>query len=460
MQQDDDRHTPTPRDFNTPTQSELIPIKSSSINLVKSPITYLVGASGLVTIFLFSGLTDFAKSGSVATLMTYGLVTITYLLLAALAAVYLYSRTDKPFLALLGIAAISQFVFLMTPAGAPFFIVFRQVLPGNLAAAKEMGSHFIAMFFAAGLMEELMKSVPGLLGAWLATRGAGMARSLPANLYDWLKVRGPLDGLLMGVFAGAAFIFIETGFQYFPGAFQKQPDAGGALGALMLLLPRVTGGMVGHMCWAGITGYFIGLAVIRPGAWKYALYAWGASSAIHATWNTQSYMLLLGPLSVTVGGVIFVACLLKARQLEAKAGRIRESYGSIVVAPSPAREAPPPTPMHEPPQQVSAPAPAAGTGRTTYALMFGGRVLPVFPGETIEAAAFAPAAVPAGFRAEVTQHPARPEVVGLKNVGGEAWNVTLRDGTTRTLEAERNLRLAAGVKIDLGDQRFIEVVEL
>jgi RsiW-degrading membrane proteinase PrsW (M82 family) len=33
---------------------------------------------------------------------------------------------------------------------------------------------------------------------------------------------------------------------------------------MMLLLPRVFGGLVGHMAYSGLFGYFIGLSVIRP----------------------------------------------------------------------------------------------------------------------------------------------------------------------------------------------------
>lgn len=52
--------------------------------------------------------------------------------------------------------------------------------------------------------------------------------------------------------------------------------------------------------------------------------------------------------------------------------------------------------------------------------------------------------------AEVVQHPANPEVWGLKNLSKAKWVCTLPDGTIRDVEPERSLPLADGVKVSFG----------
>jgi hypothetical protein len=62
------------------------------------------------------------------------------------------------------------------------------------------------------------------------------------------------------------------------------------------------------------------------------------------------------------------------------------------------------------------------------------------------------------LRAEVTAHPTRPDVLGLKNLGAAPWTATLRDGTQQRIVPERNIRLADGVKIDFGGGLIAEVM--
>jgi hypothetical protein len=55
-----------------------------------------------------------------------------------------------------------------------------------------------------------------------------------------------------------------------------------------------------------------------------------------------------------------------------------------------------------------------------------------------------------GLVAEVTRHPTRADVIGLKNTGTRTWTAILRDGTRMEVETGRNIRLAPGVQIDFG----------
>ena len=128
------------------------------------------------------------------------------------------------------------------------------------------------MFFGAGLMEELMKAVPALIGLAIALRVPGNAANPQTSRYlDWLRVSSPLEGLMIGLAAGAGFIFVETLFQYVPNTVNTVTKTSGAgsgfANGFALLLPRVLQGVIGHMAWAGISGYFM-----RPG---------GALSGVH-----------------------------------------------------------------------------------------------------------------------------------------------------------------------------------
>ncbi|MEM1229664.1 MAG: PrsW family glutamic-type intramembrane protease [Pseudomonadota bacterium] len=460
-----------------------MPFKSSSINLLKSPIFYMVMATGLITVVLFGAMGNILQTGSLA---DFGMITaaaVGYLLLIVLITMYLYSRTDKTLLAL---ALHFGFVALIisTPLAKPYFLVFREILPGSTANAlsNDPLTHFVGMFFAAGLCEELMKVTLVLFGAYIAVNAATWRPKLNEKLYDWLCVRGPLDGLMMGLFGGAGFIFVETAFEYVPRQMAQVAQATGSAdaglwSALMLLLPRTIGGMVGHMAWAGITGYFIGLTVIRPvNALKIIGAAWVGTSALHALWNSTGLIPGANWISVTISAVLVVACLLKAKQLEQSMGRSVQTYGSIVVdhsggssaaaaaAPAaPAPSAPAPATSSTQPQASVQQEPSATAENTAPAqnlrLIFDQATIPILLGRALDLSQVsALAGIEDELRAEVTQHPTRADVLGLKNLGKSPWVATLRDGSQQRIVPERNIRLANGVTIDFGAGLVAEVM--
>jgi DNA-binding helix-hairpin-helix protein with protein kinase domain len=51
---------------------------------------------------------------------------------------------------------------------------------------------------------------------------------------------------------------------------------------------------------------------------------------------------------------------------------------------------------------------------------------------------------------EVAQHPQNPAIWGLKNMTSAPWNVTMPDGSSRTVDPGRSVSLAPGVKIHFG----------
>ncbi len=464
-QRPDPMQTPTPRDYNVASVSEIMPFRSSRIKIWKSPLFLLAILAALVTPFLFSLMGGALEGPDVrtrmASMMLIGVVAVFFLLMVIQLLVYLYVKPGRSlWIYMLTFAAVAA--ILGTPLAAPYFIIFREILPGQIDLSQQypFPIKFVKMLFAAGLMEELLKATPILIGAWLtlyAIKSPAIANNLAHKL---LHVRGPVDGVVMGVFAGGGFIFLETAFDYIPRlsneVLQQTNDPGTAISmGMMLLLPRVFGGIVGHMAYSGLFGYFIGLAIIRPQQkWKLLAIGWAASSVIHALWNSVDTISPL--LNYVVAGacaVGVVGAILKARQLESAMGAAAplETSGSIVVdrAAHPAPQAFAPVT----PQAAYTPAPhgaphgaPAPTAVDALALDIDGFIIPLREGGRIDLAAEpALGGRGAGVIGDIVAHPTRPGVLGLRNAGAGAWTARLRDGGVQTIEHNQNIRLAAGV---------------
>jgi len=479
-QRPDPMQTPTPRDYGVASASELMPFRSSRIKIWKSPLFMIAILAALITPLIFGLMGPALEGADVRTRMSamtlIGIVAVFFLLMVIQLTVYLYVKPGRQLWIYL-IPFVVVAVLLATPLSAPFFIIFREILPGQIDPSQPypFPIKFIKMFFAAGLMEELMKATPILIGAWL-TMHAWKSPTLVNNPgYKLLHVRGPVDGALMGVFAGGGFIFLETAFDYIPRlanqVLQQTNDPGSAVAmGMTLLLPRVFGGIVGHMAYSGLFGYFIGLAIIRPvQKWKLLAIGWLASSVIHALWNSvDAISPLLNYVVAGVCAVAVVGAILKARQLEgatAGSGKI-ETSGSIVVdrpATPPQQTYIPPTPQYAPapaPAPAAAPAPVAAAPEA-LALDIDGFVIPLREGARIDLAAEpALAGRGAGIIGDVVGHPTRPGVLGLRNAGAGVWTARLRDGGVQTIEQNQNIRLAVGVVLALGDTIVAHVRKL
>jgi RsiW-degrading membrane proteinase PrsW (M82 family) len=389
---------PIPRDHDEASFSEIVPLRSTKIKLWKSPILVFAVATAIIGVLLFfqfieysqideafrkaraQGDRQLAQQLVMALVETYtGMIRAiaAYLLLAVLVVILIYTRSDRNIL-YYGFPILIVTVIFLTPLQHLYFLVFRLSIPGatepsfieKLTQSDNFFGAFIGMFFAAGMCEEMWKATPALIGAALTLYAAKLRPHLPAKVFDFLRVRGPLDAMLMGVAGGATFIFWETTVQYVMnqvGQAAQRGDLGAAFGTgLMLLMPRVIGGIAGHMGYSAIFGYFIGLAVIRPKhKWKLLLIGYLSASLLHALWNSVAHIWL--PLWYVVAFatvLLLVACLLKARQLEATIfGRGADTHGSIVVgAPGSGYVPPPATPPQygAPSPQYGAPSPQWG----------------------------------------------------------------------------------------------------
>jgi RsiW-degrading membrane proteinase PrsW (M82 family) len=240
----------------------------------------------------------------------------TYIASAAYYFIYRLCGKHKPWWILVSVA-LSTALLLKSPVLDLFIYVFRVILPGNLPRENQpitLTELLVRMFFGAGLMEELLKSLP-VLGA------LAIAKTLPQPWRSRIGVAEPLDGILLGTASAVGFTLLETLGQYVPQisssvALQAGADAGELVG-LQLLIPRILGLVAGHMAYSGYLGYFIGLAVLKPSqGWQILLVGYLTAAGLHALWNATGEINAL--LLVVIGVISYaflMAAILKARAL-------------------------------------------------------------------------------------------------------------------------------------------------
>jgi RsiW-degrading membrane proteinase PrsW (M82 family) len=149
------------------TLTQLFPIASTGKQLTQKAYLY----PGIATVIFVVSM--FVAVGNPA---AFNLLLSAYLAGAAYYFIYQLCGKHKPWWVLLG-SALATVLILISPLLMGFILVFREILPGRLPAEGEAISFFpflTRMFFGAGLMEELLKS----LGSRLYTlRNYGTARS-------------------------------------------------------------------------------------------------------------------------------------------------------------------------------------------------------------------------------------------------------------------------------------------
>jgi RsiW-degrading membrane proteinase PrsW (M82 family) len=459
---------PLPRDHASSLLSEVLPFKSRKIRIWRSKLLAPMIVGVVACLLLFTMNTSTLEGN-----WNYALVVGALILFAVFMLLHAYTRSTRPLLAFSFPALFTVFSIGTLPGAMlvfmPIAFVFRTVLPGGeIPPGSPFIDQFVNMFFAAGLCEEMIKAVPVLLMVGLGLSSLTRQQTPAGQFANAMSVRTPLDGLLAGAASGAGFILAETFGQYYNTAFagaiaSTNDEYAGVMAALQLSIPRSLQGIVGHMAWAGIVGYAIGLGIRRPKlAIPLVLGGWLLSSVLHAFWNS-SYS-LMGDYGLWVAAFltlpIFVAATLKARQLE-PAPAAAQYEGSIVVgsaapgmaplAPRAAAPAKPATPA-APPVEVAAPplvqpVPEARSP-VGLVLVAGGIKVAVVPGDKP-----ALASVPglekqaAGFAAEVTTHPTDASVIGLKNLGTGNWTVFSPTGSSEVVAPQRAARLQPGGRI-------------
>jgi RsiW-degrading membrane proteinase PrsW (M82 family) len=229
---------------------------------------------------------------------------------------------------LLVLAAVALFTFLVanTPVWNLYFGFFYYVIPG-MAAEKSSNAFAAASgyFYGTGLCEEAFKSLPlfilVLVGAVLARLGrhsGSRAGRFWLGLRRRIALCEPLDGIVMGAASGSGFFLNETLGQYVPQFMSNVKYPGSqAYNGLVMLLARGIPDLAEHSAWAGLFGYFIGLAVLRPRMAVVLLpLGWFSAAALHGAWDASSNLnngiivlgiwLALAVLSYSLlGGAIF-----------------------------------------------------------------------------------------------------------------------------------------------------------
>jgi RsiW-degrading membrane proteinase PrsW (M82 family) len=241
-----------------------------------------------------------------------------YISLAAYYFVYQLCGKPKPWWVILG-AALFTAILLRSPILQVFLWFFYKVLPGTAPTGQvNFISVLIAMFFGAGLMEELLKALP-VFALWF------IGLRLSKKWRSHSGISEPLDGILIGAASAIGFTLTETLGLYVPSIVQSITSQAGSpeiaeLTGLQLLIPRVLGSVAGHMAYSGYFGYFIGLSVLKPSLrWQILTIGYLSSALLHALWNTSA---LVSFWLLAVVGVLsyafLVAAILKAHSYSSR----------------------------------------------------------------------------------------------------------------------------------------------
>jgi RsiW-degrading membrane proteinase PrsW (M82 family) len=206
-------------------------------------------------------------------------------------------------------------------------------------------SNLLSSIFAIGLPEELAKAIPV----------AVIAVALRNRL-------SPVDYLFLGAVSGLVFGASEVEQYITAGVGVGQVDAGPLI---LSYLWRFVTDPVTHACWAGLTGYFIGLAVSGTYSWQrvgwiglamamilHGLNDWDAING-HDTWVVV----------VAVSGILLVAYAkagpATAQSVPAQSAAVQYVPGQPSAPPGPAMPAHGGFPAPASPPPGPAPAPAA-----------------------------------------------------------------------------------------------------
>ncbi|HXP05573.1 MAG TPA: PrsW family glutamic-type intramembrane protease [Stellaceae bacterium] len=336
-----------------------------------------------------------------------GLISLSNLYLA-----YLWCGKKMPFPYIVLIAILAFFLDML-------------LSPAIVAAEK-----FLPSLIAPGLVEEAVKALP--LAAVL-----GLGLLLSHRRQRKYGLCEPLDGILLGAASASGFAFLETMFVYVP-----------EYGAL-ISTPRLLINVFSHIAYAGIVGYFIGLAALRhrkvmPAAIA-VLIGFAIANVLHDLYDSMRFyggsLAIISPLHETVlaivAFVVFGSMILKAREISPE----REflwPFGTLMPYSAPEVEPLPQMPALPGDFWLAIGGKRISLTETTHLTT---RDIPCLgsPG-------------PDGIVAEVREHPSEPSLLVLRNLSRNIWEAVLPDGTVRNIEPAGTVRLVAGTRLVFGTQ--------
>jgi RsiW-degrading membrane proteinase PrsW (M82 family) len=390
--------------------------------------------------------------------------------------VYLLCGRRQLWLPMIVIFAVTYGLFY-SPLFFAIAPLFKVSWATNLEHSPDFILSFIGNFFTTGLLEEMYKALPLLA---LAAFAVCWSRS-PAALPGSIGINEPLDGIALGVAAGAAFALLETIQQYVPinamhldeviEISKTKPEEAKALFEMMkgpgleLLIARLGSQIAGHLAFSGYFGYFIGLAVLRrKSAGLLLLIGIASAAALHAAWDATHAPFL----HIAIGALSYaclVGAILKARRISPT--RV-ENFATVALPlpgphPHDIQRTPYSGPLrdipnspHSGPLYVYHTAPgldhqSPAASNRALILNIADVRRPLVAGLQIEPQALGSAGAGRGRGpvAEVESPAADGDAV-LRNTGARSWQVKLPTGQVRQVDAGKAVRLEAGVVIDFG----------
>jgi len=336
----------------------------------------------------------------------------TYVAFVDIYLLYLACGRKQPFLYVL---LIAFFAFGLDALLLPVIVGAESVLPSLVSP---------------GLIEETVKALP-LLMILVAGRFLSHARQRKYGL------REPLDGILLAAASASGFSFLETMFVYVP-----------HFGALVGT-PRLLVNGFGHIAYAGVFGYFIGLAALHHRNWKKAalavIFGFVLANVLHDLWDAMRFyagvMRIVSPLHevavAVMSFVVLASTILKGREVSPE----REflwPYGSM-----PPYRAPVVEPLPAMPDLVGDIWLHIGVTRTR---------LTDDTDVTVREIPSLRAPMADGVVAEVRRHPTDPGVLVLRNLSTATWEAVMPNGTIRAVGPAGTVRLLGGTRLDFGSQ--------
>jgi RsiW-degrading membrane proteinase PrsW (M82 family) len=229
-------------------------------------------------------------------------------------------------------ALVSVFTFwlLTTSLWDYWYDLFYFVIPGqNLEKSSNALAVIAGDIFGTGLSEEGFKAVP-LIGlalvsvafVFLSRRTTGRLSALLSGVTEHFGLREPLDGIVLGAASGSGFFIYETLVQYVPQAIDGS-KSNMEFNGLVQLLARGLPELTAHSAYSGLFGYFIGLAVLRPGMAVLLIpLGWLLAAVLHGAWDSSADLLhspLIGvPVQVVIGVLsyaLLAGAIFKARDI-------------------------------------------------------------------------------------------------------------------------------------------------
>lgn len=402
--------------------------------------------------------------------------------LLAMAVYFIYVRGGRrvPLTTLAGVFLVVAGAtwFWSDAVAAPLFFMIQKPMEyvfGGIGDSGGLFGEWLNVFLVNALPEEVYKVIPLFVALWATTNAKEPWRTR-------LRITEPLDGICIAAAAAAGFIYAETYSLY----IQRQITD---LLQLQLAIPRVLGGIAGHIAYSAIAGYYIVLGATRSkNRVPIMLLGLFLAAAVHATWNTFSGLggetigtIVSAMIKIGAFGVMLVVIQAAREYSPSRVALAGAAPGSSTFAMdasvlggaslfgSQTTASPPfiaPTPKKPSASTTPAPASAADaksrvtpTGFSAHVgrvrLTYGTANIELASGDTLVAAQLPGLVAADGDQivAQLLTHPEDKTRVGLRNRSTEPWtatttsdgkSVTVAPGAVVTLKDGMSIHTAAG----------------